>query len=99
AILRERETLEKKARWLDQSTGIGAAWAAYLAGERDTILLASNYSLSGEVRPEKVIGDWAVHATIDSDRCEGGEWTVTHGPSGLCAYRGPTMIAALGLAA
>src|SRR5690606_33434366 len=65
SIMRERETLEEQVRWLDQSTAVGAAWSAYLAGERDTILLAPNYSRS-EARPEQVIGEWVVHATIDS---------------------------------
>lgn len=96
----ERGRLEEKRGWLDQSDEISSAWHAYLAGERKTILVATPRDVGRrEAVPEQVVGEWAIHPTVGADAADDWRWTVTHGPSGLCAYRGPSVFAALGLVA
>jgi hypothetical protein len=105
AISDERYRHERTISWLSQSSEIGRAWAAYVAGECDTILLARPEGVENTpVRPTRHVGAWAVHPTTGIDLDDGPidrldyGWTVTHGPSGLSAHRGRSEIDALALA-
>jgi hypothetical protein len=101
----ERRRLENHLIWLGQSGEVGDSWRAYLAGELETIIIATPSHITGrqerEVRPVRIVGDWAVHRVPrgpddrDDDR---DRWAVTHGPSGMRALAVDTEASALGLA-
>lgn len=98
----ERRSLENHLVWLGQSGKIGESWRAYLAGERETIVVAAPRDIADrrrEVRPVRVVGDWAVHRSLrDADDDDRDSWSVTHGPSGMRALTVDSEVSALGLA-
>lgn len=97
----KRRNLEHRIKlrklWEPYAAPVLAAWEAYCAGERSTVLVPTNNEPPREVRPLSRHGVWIVHEAVDVGLW-GRKWTVTLAPCGLSADTGAHLEDAIALA-